>query len=187
MMPLMSDSWGTQPQERQLAFPCDDMIPQFDDALYRGVTINASAATVFRWLCQLRAAPYSYDRIDNGGRPSPRELTPGLEALAVGQDFMRIFTLTGFERSRHVTLRLKAKSSASETFGDIAVSYFVIPIVDDSSAESCRLLVKLTVKHPPGLYGRIMRTVLPWGDLIMMRRQLLNLKRLAEATEGRTG
>jgi hypothetical protein len=45
------------------------------------------------------------------------------------------------------------------------------------------LLVKLLVKHPRGLYGTLMRIVLPWGDLVMMRRQLLNLKRLAEATE----
>jgi len=74
-----------------------------------------------------------------------------------------------------------------ETFGDIAVSYVVGPIADAGSPPGCRLLVKLIVKHPRGLYGRIMRAVLPWGDLIMMRRQLLNLKRFAEQTEqGRT-
>jgi len=161
------------------------MIHQPDAALYRGVTVNAPPATVFRWLCQMRAAPYSYDWLDNGGRQSPRELTAGLENLVIGQDVMRIFKLTAFEKDRHLTLRLKAKSSASKTFGDIAVSYVLVPIGDD---RSCRLLVKLIVKHPPGLYGRIMRTVLPWGDLIMMRRQLLNLKRLAEQTEkGRNG
>jgi hypothetical protein len=159
------------------------MIPQPDYVLYRAVTVNASAATVFRWLCQMRAAPYSYDWLDNGGRQSPLELTPGLENLAIGQDVMRIFNLTGFETGRHLTLRLKAKSSASQAVGDIAVSYVVVPIVGDRSRPSCRLLVKLIVKHPRGLYGRIVRAVLPWGDLIMMRRQLLSLKRLAEKTE----
>lgn len=183
-MPSISETWGTEPAERRLAFPCDDIIHQPDDALYRGVTVNAPRATVFRRLCQMRAAPYSYDWLDNGGRQSPRELTAGLENLAIGQDVMRIFKLIAFEKDRHLTLRLKAKSSASRTFGDIAVSYVLVPNADDRSTPSCRLLVKLIVKHPPGLYGRIMRTVLPWGDLVMMRRQLLNLKKLAEHLEG---
>ena len=179
----ISETWGTEPRERQLAYPCDGMIPQPDDALYRGVTVNASPNTVFRWLCQMRVAPYSYDWVDNGGRQSPRQLTAGLENLVIGHDVMRIFTLTAFEKDRHLTLRLKAKSSASRTFGDVAVSYVVVPFTDDLPSQRCRLLVKLIVKHPRGLYGRIMRTALPWGDLIMMRRQLLNLKRLAEQTE----
>ncbi|MGH9874020.1 MAG: hypothetical protein ACRD9S_16335 [Pyrinomonadaceae bacterium] len=182
-MTSISETWGTEPDERRLTFPCDDMISQPDDALYRGVTVNASPATVFRWLCQMRAAPYSYDWIDNGGRQSPRELTPGLENLVIGQDVMRIFTLTDFGKDRHLTLRLKPKSRASQTFGDLAVSYVLVPLAGDHSRRSCRLLVKLIVKHPRGLYGRVMRAVLPWGDLIMMRRQLLNLKRLAEKTE----
>ncbi|MGH9929077.1 MAG: hypothetical protein ACREA9_07595 [Pyrinomonadaceae bacterium] len=182
-MSSVSETWGTEPEERQLAFPCDDIISQPDDALYRGVTVNASAETVFRWLCQMRIAPYSYDWIDNGGRQSPRELTPGLDDLAIGQDVMRIFKLTGFENDRHLTLRVRAKSGAAQTFGDIAVSYFIVPAVDDRLINSCRLLVKLIAKYPSGLYGRMMRALLPWGDLIMMRRQLLNLKRLAENTE----
>jgi len=183
----LSETVGTTPEERLLAFPCDGILSQPDASLYRGVTINASEPTVFRWLCQMRAAPYSYDWIDNGGRQSPRELTAGLENLVIGQDVMRIFKLTAFEKDRHLTLRLKAKSSASRTFGDLAVSYVLIPIRSDLSMPRCRLLVKLIVKHPPGLYGRLMRTVLPWGDWIMMRRQLLNFKLLAEQTERRTG
>jgi hypothetical protein len=159
------------------------MIAQPDDVLYRGITVDAAPATMFRWLCQLRTAPYSYDWIDNGGRPSPAELLPGLDNLVVGQEVMRIFLLSGFEKDRHLTLRLKAKSSAANTFGDLAVSYLLVPIANDLATPRCRLLVKLLVKHPPGLYGKVMRTLLPWGDLIMMRRQLLNLKRLAEETE----
>ncbi|MEP6570248.1 MAG: hypothetical protein ABJC10_10775 [Acidobacteriota bacterium] len=185
-MSAISKTWGTEPEERRVAFPCDYLISQPDDVLYRGITIYALPNTVFRWLCQMRAAPYSYDWIDNGGRQSPSNLTPGLEDLAVGQEVMRIFDLIRFAKDRQLTLRLKGKSSASRTFGDIAVTYLIIP-VDNRSTQSCRLLVKLVAKYPRGLYGRAMRMLLPWGDLIMMRRQLLNLKRLAEATEkGRT-
>jgi hypothetical protein len=184
-MPSISETWGTDPDERRLAFPCDNLIPEADDVLYRGVTVNASASILFRWLCQMREAPYSYDWIDNGGRQSPAQLIPGLEDLALGQDVMRIFDLTGFEENRHLTLRLKAKSRASQTFGDIVVSYLILPLRNDRSGPRCRLLVKLIAKYPPGFYGTLLRMVLPWGDLLMMRRQLLNLKRLAEETERR--
>jgi len=182
-MSSISETWGTTPEERRLVFPCDGLIHEPDDALYRGVTVNAPEVTVFRWLCQMRAAPYSYDWIDNGRRQSPRELTAGFENLAIGQDFMRIFRLISFEKDRHLTLRLNANTSASKTFGDVVVSYALVPIAGDRSVPSCRLLAKLIVKHTSGLYGRVMRSVLPWGDLIMMRRQLLNFKRLAEQTE----
>jgi hypothetical protein len=177
-MGSVSHTWGTTPDERTLAFPCDRFIPNPDDSVFRGVMINAPLEVIFRWLCQMRVAPYSYDWIDNGGRQSPPELTPGLDNLVVGQDVMRIFNLVDFEPERQLTLRLKPRSSAARTFGDIAVSYVIVPI----SSRSCRLLVKLIATYPPGTKGSFMRAFLPWGDLIMMRRQLLNLKRLAEQT-----
>ena len=183
-MPSISETWGTEPQERRLAFPCDGIISEIDAALFRGVTINASAKTLFRWLCQMRVAPYSYDWIDNFGTQSPPQLTPGLDNLEVGQDVMRIFSLVAFEQDRHLTIRVKPRSDAFSMFGDLAVSYLVVPLV--APPVSCRLLVKLVGKYPGGLKGRMMRALLPWGDLIMMRRQLLNLKRLAEATESAT-
>ena len=176
-MMSVSQTWGTEAQERELRYPCDRFIPQHEAALYRGVTIGAPARIVFRWLCQMRVAPYSYDWIDNGGRQSPGALIPGLENLVVGQDVMRIFTLVDFEPDRQLTLRLKPRSSASRTFGDIAVSYVVVP----GAANSCRLLVKLIANYPQSAKGSFMRALLPWGDLIMMRHQLLHLKQLAES------
>ncbi|HBB87825.1 MAG TPA: hypothetical protein DC047_09440 [Blastocatellia bacterium] len=181
-MDSLSHTWGTTPDERALVFPCDGIISNPDDSLFRAVTIHASSATVFRWLCQMRAAPYSYDWIDNGGRQSPRELSAGLEQLEVGQDVMRIFTLLSFEGNRHLTLRMKPRTRAARSFGDIAVSYLIVPAEQDS----CRLVVKLVARYPPGARGRLMSAVLPWGDLVMMRRQLLNFKHLAEGHVGRS-
>lgn len=172
----LSETWGTTPGERERDFPCDASLAHIDAQLYRGVTINAAPAVVFRWLCQLRVAPYSYDWIDNGGRQSPQQPTPGLERLENGQDVMTIFTLTSFKRNEHLTVRLKPSRTARSVFGDIAVSYLIVP-----EAEAvCRLLVKLVMKHSPTVMGRFMRRFLPWGDLVMMRKQLMNLKRLAE-------
>ncbi|MEP6911503.1 MAG: hypothetical protein ABI923_02045 [bacterium] len=172
----LSHTWGTTPTERQLVFPCDGLITGADDSVFRGVTIHASPAIVFRWLCQMRVAPYSYDWIDNGGRQSPPQLTAGLENLEVGQDVMRIFNLVDFERERHLTIRLKPRTRAARSFGDIAVSYVILA----GRPDCCRLVVKLIAKFPGGIQGRIMRAFLPWADLVMMRRQLLNFKKLAE-------
>jgi len=165
-------SWGATPEERARRFPCDEILPDHGVALFRAVGIRAGAATVFRWLCQLRVAPYSYDWLDNRGRRSPRELTPGAERLELGQPVMGIFDLVAFERDRHLTLRLRKPG----VFPPLAVSYVVRPETPSDS----RLVVKLVVRERPGLRDRLGGLVFPTLDWIMMRRQLLNLKELAE-------
>jgi hypothetical protein len=169
-------TWGSEEAERRLPFPCDAYVREPDAAYFRAVTARATPARLYRWLCQLRAAPYSYDWIDNWGRRSPRTLTPGLEHLAIGQSMMRAFTVVDFARDRHITLRVKHATGAFGLFGDMAVTYLILP----EGPERCRLLVKVVVRYPLGVTGAVMRRLLPWGDLVMMRRQLLNLKALAE-------
>lgn len=168
-------TWGTTPEERARPYPCDRWVEEFDDAYYRGVTVHASAAVVFRWLCQLKVAPYSYDWIDNWGRRSPRALTPGVERLAVGDRFM-IFTLVEYEQDRHVTLRLLG----SRMFGDIAITYATVPV----SHAVTRLIMKIVARYSDGVGGRLQRWLLPWGDLVMARRQLLNLRSMAQREGG---
>ena len=169
-------TWGSTAAERARPFPCDGLVPEPADALFRAVDVAAPARVLFRWLCQLRAAPYSYDWIDNLGRQSPRRLLPGLERLAVGQRVMTFFELVAFEPDRHLTLVGSAPGFGA-IMGVLALSYVVVPRSDSSS----RLVVKILVRYPRGPVGWAMRGLLPWGDLVMMRKQLLTLKRLAEA------
>ena len=90
---------------------------------------------------------------------------------------MQIFALCEFRRNEHVTL-LTSSPGAERMFGKLAVSYFVLK----KSQAVCRLIVKLRVKRPHGFLARLRATLLPWGDLFMMRKQLLTLKNLAEGT-----
>jgi hypothetical protein len=170
--------WGTDPAERSQPFPCERLLERADAAWLRGVTIRAPAPVIFRWLCQLRVAAYSYDWITHPGRRSPRRLDPALEDLAVGQRVMGSFDLVDFEPPRHLTLRLRPDASEARFVESLAVSY----VIQGRGRDACRLLVKIVVCHRPGVVGRLVRGVAPWLDLVMMRRQLLNLRDLAEGT-----
>jgi len=172
----IAHTWGSTPTERAQLFPCDQYLPNAESVYFRAVDVQASPHIVFRWLCQLRVAPYSYDWLDNGGRQSPRKLTPGLENLEVGQRVMSIFKLVEFEQDRHLTL-VMATSRAIAMFGEIAGSYVIFPQTD----QICRLVAKLLVRYPRKSFWSFMRWFLPWGDLVMMRKQLLTLKHLAES------
>lgn len=178
-MPSVFKAWGMRSGELRLEYPCDRFLDAAADACYRGVTIRARPEVIFRWLCQMRIAPYSYDWIDNLGRRSPKQLTPGLESLEIGQQVMTIFELIDFEKDRQVTIRIRKSLLAYKGFGDTVVSY----LIKTENAESCRLLVKILLQYPRGVLGWLTHRILPLGDLIMMRRQLLNFKKLAEETE----
>ena len=169
-------TWGSTAEDRARPFACDRHLTGEADAWFRAVDVDAPAPVVFRWLCQLRVAPYSYDWIDNFGRRSPRTLTPGLERLRVGQRVMSIFELVEFEPDRQLTLVLRG---AHWAFGRIAVTYAVVPRDERAS----RLVVKVLVQPPArGAVARLWRAAGPWLDLVMMRKQLLTLKALAEVS-----
>jgi hypothetical protein len=159
-------TWGVRPSERTAALPCDALYPRAGVQADRAISIAASPPIVFSWLCQLRAAPYSYDILDNLGRRSPRERNPELVRLQVGQRFMTMFALQSFVDGEQITLRSKG----------VAVTYAVQP-----EGAGSRLHARVLFGGP-----RLFARLLALGDLVMMRKQLLTLKSLAEreATPG---
>ncbi len=153
-------SWGATASERTATLPCDALIPRPGVTADRAVSIGAPPPIVFAWLCQLRAAPYSYDLIDNFGRRSPRDRDPDLTHLEVGQRFMTLFTLQSFVADEHITLRSKG----------VAVTYLVRP-----AGAGARLHARVRFAGP-----RLLGRALALADLVMMRKQLLTLKFRAE-------
>ncbi len=163
-------TWGATAAERQASYPCTALVPDPAHRMIRAVAVGAAADVVFRWVCQLTVAPYSYDLIDNRGRRSPRALTPGADRLEVGDPFLSIFTIAGFEPGREITGT--GLPGPTRRFGPMACTYRVLP----SGSATSRLIGRLDLTDKGGLLG----VPIAWGDLVMMRKQLRTLARLAE-------
>jgi hypothetical protein len=167
MLPLV---WGALPDEHTRAYPADAMVDGPVLRMTRAVPVDASPATVWRWLCQMSVAPYSYDWLDNRGHRSPRHLVPGVGDPVVGGR-VQVFRVTDVEPGHQWSgLTIPA------IFGRTAVTYAVEPD-GPGSRLVCRIL---TSQRGPVAWA--WARLLAWGDLVMMRKQLLTFKELAETT-----
>jgi len=162
---VIGDRWGVTDSEISDSYPCDDFVVAPVLRLWRGVRVEAPADALWPWVAQVRLAPYTYDWIDNLGRRSPRELA-ALPEPRVGDRFT---TAGGRERGRIVSV--EPGRQLTGTIMGAVMSYVLVPLDHDAT----RLLLKVVARS-----RRWVAPALSVGDLIMARRQLLNLKRLAE-------
>lgn len=161
---MLGDRWGVTDAEVKMHYQCDTMVPSPAWQAWRGVTVEKPPSDVWPWVAQIRLAPYSYDLIDNLGRRSPRELL-GLDEPTAGEPFS---ATAGRPVGRIVSVDPGRELTA--TIMGAYMSYLLVP-----QGAGTRLLLKLS-----GDKGRLYGPLLVLGDLVMARRQLLNLKRLAE-------
>jgi hypothetical protein len=161
---MIGDRWGVTEGEVLRSYPCDELVASPVLQAWRGVDVRAPAAAVWAWVAQVRLAPYSYDYIDNHGRRSPRVLM-ALPEPRPGEPFT-----TSGGRARGRIVSVDPGQQLTGTIMGAFMSYVLVP--HDGGT---RLLLKVAMRAPrwaaPGLCV---------GDLIMARRQLLNLKHLAE-------
>lgn len=86
--------WGASDEEVSGPYPGADLVPGGQRGVTMAVTIDAPPERVWPWLVQLggdRGGWYSWDHLDNAGRPSAREVHPEWQDLAVG-DHMKYRT-----------------------------------------------------------------------------------------------
>jgi hypothetical protein len=165
---MIGDRWNVTDDEVGRRYPCDDFVggaPTLQ--AWRGITVDTTPETLWPWVGQIRLAPYSYDWIDNLGRRSPQQLM-GLPEPVIGEPF----TTAATRRFGRILAVEPPKQLTGEIIG-ACISYVLVP-----EGQTTRLLMKIITP--------MTRWLTPWlsvGDLIMARRQLLNLKCLAERTQ----
>ncbi|RYB95592.1 polyketide cyclase [Nocardioides oleivorans] len=167
---MIGDRWGVTDEEVRRHYGCDDLVPDPTLEAWRGVSVRATPAAVWARVRQVRLAPYSYDLVDNLGRRSPRDLREVPEPR-VGDPFTH-----ALGRPQGRVLAVVSGRELTATITGAHLSYAVL--AGAGTPARCRLVLKVVART-----SRWLAPAVSVGDLVMARKQLLTLKRLAEADE----
>lgn len=158
------------------------------------ITIDAPVVAVWPWLAQMgtdRAGWYSFDRLDNAGRPSTRELDPRWTTVAEGDRMVTVpgrswFVVAHAERPRSLVLRASLDATGRpfdpllvrpRAFVDARWEFYLEPQPDGTT----RLLVRSGSAAGPRPLSDA-ADLLFWqpAHVLMQIRQLRQLKLRAE-------
>ena len=170
--------WGATDEELRRTLPGDELLRRDAASTTRAIEIDASVEDVFPWLLQIgfgRGGWYSYDWIDNDGRPSVDRIDPALQELEVGD---RIEMMPGFgpivreiELNHHIV-------SAGE-----ADSWCLV--VEPTAHRRTRLISRWRQDWPKSLATYVWVALADPGAFLMEQKMLRTIKRLAETRPSR--
>jgi hypothetical protein len=173
--------WGATDEEVHLAMPGDDLVPKASFAPTRAVTVAAAPEDIWPWLVQVgfgRAGFYSYDLLDNLGRPSARGIAPELQDLKIGT----WVPMAPGTPTSETAFRVRAFEPHRWLLWDKTAStwcWMLRPIDQTHTRLVSRVRCRYRWNRPTILADLFLMEV---GDFFMMRRMLLGTRARAEAT-----
>jgi proline iminopeptidase len=187
-------NWGATAEERSRPLPGDGLIPGERATCTMAATIAAPPVAVWPWLAQMgtdRAGWYSFDRLDNGGRPSADTLDPRWTRVAEGDRMTTVpgrswFDVAHVEPNRSLVLRASLdrrgrpfdpRAGRPRAFVDSRWEFFLDALPDGGT----RLLVRSGGDAGPRPLTDLV-DLLFWhpAHVVMQLRQLRELERRAE-------
>lgn len=169
--------WGATDEEVTRSMPGDEIVERPTFNATRGVGIHAGPEDIWPWIVQMgfgRAGWYSYDWIDNLGRPSAEEILPEMQRLEVGDlipmspDQKMGVWVKDFETHQWM-LWWDKKGGTTWCWG-----------LYPKNEGYTRLITRVRIKYnwfSPSIFFCLLMDV---GDIIMMRKCMLGIKRRAE-------
>ncbi|MFZ6030380.1 MAG: hypothetical protein ACOYYS_21945 [Chloroflexota bacterium] len=170
--------WGATNDEVARSMPGDELVSSPTFNATRAVTINARPEAIWPWLVQIgfgRAGWYSYDWIDNLGKPSANQIMSEWQDLKVG-DKVYLSQWT-FETVRHIEVfrnMLWVGGESAATAGTWAWGLYPM------NEHQTRLVTRLRGKYNWASPWIVLLLVVDTLDIVMMRRCLLGIKERAE-------
>ncbi len=143
-----------------------------------GITIGGRPAEIWPWLKQMgcgRAGWYSYDGLDHAGMPSADRIIPELQQAEVGD----IFPMKPGRTDSFVVRAIAPERSL--VLGDAPGSAGWTFLLESLDEKRVRLITRSTGSYEHLITGLLLEVLLRPIHFGMQRRQLLNLRRLAES------
>ena len=174
--------WGATDDEVARPMLGDELVSSPTLNATRAVTINARPEAIWPWLVQIgfgRAGWYSYDWIDNLGKPSANQIVQDWQDIKVG-DKVYLSQWT-FEIVRHIEPfrnMLWVGGASAATAGTWAWGLYPI------NESQTRFVTRLRGKYNWGSPWIVFLLMVDTLDIVMMRRCMLGIKQRAEKRIG---
>ena len=167
----------------------DELISSPIGAVNHAITIHRPASDVWPWLAQMgsgRAGWYAYDFIDNGGHRSADHVLPEFQNVTVGSVFPAlpgakdVFVVAQCEPGRSLVLAWRLPDGRYQTTWAF--------VLEQARPDETRLIVRGRIASGYRPYGLPQWAATLLGrpaHFIMQRKQLLSIRRRAEAYDPR--
>ena len=184
-----TNKWGATRRDLLRTLPGDDIVAFANMNSTRAITIDAEPEDIWPWLVQIgqgRGGLYSYDWLDIAfrmlDRSSVEEILPEYQEIHAGDvipigvndDAMDDFYVHFVDPERALVI------GANDPAFRNRVSWSMVLIHEGRNRT--RLLVRVRGDVPKSVKGVAMFALLEPASFVMIRKQMLNFKRLAEKT-----
>jgi len=181
--------WGATNEELKASMPGDEIVPRAGFNATRGITVAAPRQCVWPWIMQVgygRARFYSYDLVDNGGRPSADRIESEYQSLRPGD------SIPMFHETRGLAVAYRVDSFEPPDWmlwvhrprdGEPPDSTWSWRLTDLPDGRT-RLITRMKQDyrwHTPGL-AMFNPILMEFGDFAMERRMLRGIRTRAERT-----
>ena len=125
--------------------------------------------------------PIAMTASTTGAKKAPIILFGMRPPLKIGDSIMYIFELANFVANESITFTLKSSPAFLKSLSTFfAKSCYITYRLFQANDNTTRLVVKIVANPYPDALHRIMLQTIDFLDYIMMRKQLLTFKKLAE-------
>ena len=160
--------------------PGDGLLSGAQFVATRAVSIDAPAGAVWPWLVQTgfgRAGFYSYDWLDNLGRPSASTILPEFQAGRIGD----LAAPMAEPATDHTSFRIVEMQQPHELVWAKPGSTWSWLLASEGPGRT-RLVTRLKARYEVNPLLLVSVLLMEVGDFPMMRRMLLGISRRAESS-----
>jgi hypothetical protein len=172
--------WGATRQEVTASMPGDDLVAVAPFTATRAITIDAPPERVWPWIVQVgyrRAGFYSYDLLDNLGRPSAEAILPAWQHPRCG-DLAAPMTSPPTDDTSFRVAQIEEPVSLVWAKPDSSWAWTLTAL----PGARTRLVTRLKQRYRPTPSVLITIILAEFGDFAMMREMLLGIRRRAEGS-----